>query len=326
MKKKALIFGISGQDGAYLARTLLKDGYAVFGASRDREAHRFDNLRRLGVYGELSLISSNPADLHSVFQTLKDVEPDEIFNLAGQSSVGLSFDQPADTLNSLISGPLNILEGIRLLKLKSRLYNACSSECFGNVVSGAADETTPFNPRSPYGVGKAAAYWTVANYRDAYDLFAASGILFNHESPLRPSRFVTQKIIKGAADIAEGKSESLKLGDLNGERDFGWAPEYVEAMALMIRQETPADYVICTGVSAKLGDFVDSAFSWFGLDWTKHVQADSTLRRPSDISRSVGNPERAARELGWRAKTKMPDLVGKLADAELRLRRGEKPV
>jgi GDPmannose 4,6-dehydratase len=251
-----------------------------------------------------------------VAQVIQQVRPAEIFNLAAQSSVGLSFQQPVETIDSIMHGTINILEAIRFLGLETRFYNASSSECFGNTPT-PADETTPFQPRSPYAVGKAASHWAVANYREAYNLFACSGLLFNHESPLRPSRFVTQKIVRGAADIAARKTDKLALGTLDLARDWGWAADYADAMARMLKHDTPQDFVIATGVASKLEDFVDAAFRCFGLDWRAHVETDPTFMRPADISLSVGNPAKAAKLLGWSAATKMPELVGKLVEAEM---------
>jgi len=318
--KTALIFGISGQDGSWLAKLLVEKGYTVHGTSRDREASGFGNLVRLGLRDKLRLHSAVLNDFRSVAQVISDVRPSEIYNLAGQSSVGLSFEQPVETLDSVIHGTVNILEAIRFLGLDARFYNASSSECFGNT-TGPAAETHPFHPRSPYGVGKAAAYWAVANYRESYSLFACSGILFNHESPLRPARYVTQKIVRGAADIAEGRTERLKLGNLSVARDWGWAPEYVDAMWRMLNHDTPEDFVIATGETHRLEDFVALAFAHFGLDWRDHVTVDDTLLRPSDISTSVGDPAKAKRLLDWEAATKMPGVVAKLLDAETRTRR-----
>lgn len=321
MTRRALIFGVSGQDGAYLARHLLALGYEVHGTSRDKELASFASLARLGIEGQVKLHSASLIDFRSVLQVVSDTSPHEIYNLAGQSSVGLSFGQPVETLDSTIFGPLNIMECLRLLKSEARLYNACSSECFGDTAT-PADEQTPFHPRSPYGVGKAAAFWTVANYREAYGQFSCSGILFNHESPLRPRRFVTQKIVAGAADIAGGSRETLKLGNLSVARDFGWAPEYVEAMAAMLRADEPTDYVIATGKTHTLEDFVAATFAWFGLDWRQHVEMDPTLLRPTDIARSAGNPTKARERLGWVAKHDMTSVVAQLAEAELRRRAG----
>ena len=314
--KTALIFGVSGQDGAYLAQLLLGKGYTVHGTSRDREMSSFANLRRLGIFGRVTLHSAVLTDFRSVVEVISRVRPAEIYNLASQASVGLSFDQPVETLNSTITSTINILEAIRFLKLDARFYNASSSECFGNTGS-PADESTPFHPRSPYGVGKAAAYWAVANYREAYGLFACSGILFNHESPLRPVRYVTQKIVRGAADIAERKTDSLELGTLSIARDWGWAPEYVDAMARMLAHDEPEDFVIATGEAHRLEDFVERAFSYFGLDWRRHVHGNAALLRPSDIAFSVGNPAKAERLLGWRAERRMAEVVAGLAEAEM---------
>lgn len=317
----ALIFGVSGQDGAYLAELLLSKGYLVHGTSRDRDMSSFTNLRQLGILGRVLLHSAVLTDFRSVVEVINRVRPTEIYNLASQASVGLSFDQPVETLNSTITSTINILEAIRFLNLDSRFYNASSSECFGNTVA-PANEATPFHPRSPYGVGKAAAFWAVANYREAYGLFACSGILFNHESPLRPVRYVTQKIIRGAADIADGKADHLELGALSIARDWGWAPEYVDAMARMLRHGTPEDFVIATGETHRLEDFVAQAFHGFGLDWRQYVRSDPALLRPTDIADSVGNPEKAERVLGWRAQRRMADVVAALVEAEKMRRAG----
>lgn len=320
--KTALVFGVSGQDGAWLARLLLERGYVVHGASRDREASGFANLRRLQVFDRVHLHSAGLADFRSVVQVIRDVRPAEIYNLAGQSSVGLSFEQPVETLNSIIHGTVNILEAIRFLGIDARFYNASSSECFGNTADGPADEAHVFQPRSPYGVGKAAAFWAVANYRESYNLFACSGILFNHESALRPARYVTQKIVRAAADIAARKADTLKLGQLSIARDWGWAPEYVEAMWRMLNHDRPEDFVIATGEAHTLESFVELAFGHFGLDWRRHVEIDPELMRPSDIAISVGNPAKAKRLLGWEAETKMPGVVAGLLKAEEERRHG----
>lgn len=309
MTKTALICGINGQDGSYLAELLLKKGYEVWGTSRDVQASPMSNLVKLGIADRVKLISMAPSDFRSVFNAIDCSNPDEIYYLAGQSSVGLSFEQPAETLESIVSGTLNMLEAIRLRKLPVRLYNAGSSECFGDTGGVPADESTPFHPRSPYAVAKASAHWLVANYRDAYGLYVCTGILFNHESSLRPKRFVTQKIIQTAKRIAEGSSERLVLGRLDIWRDWGWAPEYVDAMWLMLQQNTPEDYVIATGESNSLSDFVDTAFKIHGLDWMKHVDISTDFYRPTDIDHSLGNPSKALNKLHWSAKYKMRDVV-----------------
>ncbi|WP_013321501.1 GDP-mannose 4,6-dehydratase [Gloeothece verrucosa] len=309
MTKKALICGVSGQDGAYLAQLLLNKGYEVCGTSRDAQMSSFSNLIRLGIKEKIKLVSMASNDFRSVLQVLLKVQPDEVYNLAGQSSVGLSFEQPVETLESIATGTLNLLEAIRFTGAPIKFYNAGSSECFGDIGDTAATESTPFRPRSPYAVAKATAFWEVANYREAYGIFACSGILFNHESPLRPERFVTQKIIAAACDIAQGIRETLHLGNISIERDWGWAPEYVEAMYLMLQKEQPNDYVIATGQSYSLKQFVAEAFACVGLNWQDHLITDQSLLRPTDLAISRGNPAKAREQLGWKAQYKMPDIV-----------------
>jgi GDPmannose 4,6-dehydratase len=310
--KKALICGVTGQDGAYLAELLLSKGYQVFGTSRDAQTSSFNNLKELQILDKVSCVSMALNDFRSVLQVLSKVEPDEIYNLAGQSSVGLSFEQPVETMESIAIGTLNLLEGIRFLGSSTRLYNAGSSECFGNTGSHPADEDTPFRPRSPYAVAKAAAHWEVANYRNAYGLFACTGILFNHESPLRPERFVTKKIVASACRIANGASEKLQLGNIEVIRDWGWAPEYVEAMWLMLQQESPEDFVIATGESHSLREFIAAVFDALNLDWQDHVETDAALLRPSDISEGRANPRRAQEILGWAATKRLVEVVSLL--------------
>jgi GDPmannose 4,6-dehydratase len=282
-QKKALICGISGQDGAYLARLLLTKGYAVYGAGRDVQMSTFLHLVRFQLIQEIEFHSMALNDFRSVLQVLSRVQPDEIYNLAGQSSVGLSFDQPVETLESISVGTLNLLEAIRITGISVKLYSAGSSECFGNTGGQPADETTPFRPRSPYAVAKSTAYWEVASYREAYSLFACTGILFNHESPLRPERFVTKKIISAACRIATGSSEKLYLGNMDIARDWGSAEEYVDAMWRMLQQPTPEDFVISTGETNTLQEFVATVFEALDLDWRHHVISDASLLRPSEI-------------------------------------------
>lgn len=313
--KTALICGISGQDGAYLAQLLLSKGYNVWGTSRDAQISNFANLKRLKIRDLVKLESMALTDFRSVLQVINKAQPDEIYNLAGQTSVGLSFEQPVETMESVTLGSLNLLEAIRFTGAKIKFYNAGSSECFGDTGDRAADEYTPFRPRSPYAVAKAAAFWEVANYREAYNLFACSGILFNHDSPLRPKRFVTQKIVAAADQIARGKAEKLLLGDISIQRDWGWAPEYVEAMYLMLQQEQPDDYAIATGETNKLEDFVAEVFAYVGLDWREHIVIDRHFFRPTDIAISRGNPTKAKQQLGWEAKYKMKDIARMMVDA-----------
>lgn len=307
--KKALICGVSGQDGAYLAKLLLNEGYSVCGTSRDAQMSSFKNLVCLGIRDQVKLESAALTDFRSVLQVLMKNKPDEVYNLAGQSSVGLSFEQPVETLESISIGTLNLLEAIRFTGEPIKFYNAGSSECFGDIGTKAADETTPFRPRSPYAVAKSAAFWQVANYREAYGLFACSGILFNHESPLRPQRFVTQKIVSAVSRIAQGSQEKLYLGNVDIKRDWGWAPEYVEAMYKILQQEEPDDYVIATGESYTLEEFVVAAFDCVGLNWQDYVITDRSLFRPTDLAVSRGNPAKAREKLGWQAQYKMPDIV-----------------
>ncbi|WP_299157333.1 GDP-mannose 4,6-dehydratase [Accumulibacter sp.] len=312
MARKALITGVSGQDGAYLARFLLGQGYVVTGTSRDPSAARLQNLERLGIRDQVTMESMAQNDFQSVVKVLRRVRPDEVYNLAGQSSVNLSFQQPVETLASIGTGVLNLLEAIRFLEHPTRLFSAGSSECYGDTGS-LADESTLFCPRSPYAVAKATAFWLVANYREAYGIDACSGILFNHESPIRPERFVTQKIIAAACRIANGSEEKLHLGDMSISRDWGWAPEYVEAMWLMLQQDRLDDYVIATGETRSLTEFVDSSFACLGLDWKEHVRTAAALRRPSDIQMSRANPAKAMKNLGWSAKSRMCDVVRMMA-------------
>jgi GDPmannose 4,6-dehydratase len=314
--KTALICGVSGQDGAYLSKLLLDKGYKVYGGSRDAQSSNFDNLRKLSILGQIELLSISVHDFRSVLQVIMKIKPDEIYNLAGQSSVALSFEQPVETLESISVGTLNLLEAIRFSGLGIKLYNAGSSECFGNTTE-AVDENTPFRPRSPYGVAKATAFWEVANYREAYNLFACTGILFNHESPLRKERFVTKKIISTACRIAAGSNEKLILGNINIYRDWGWAPEYVEAMWLMLQQDKPEDFVIATGETMSLKDFVTTTFEYLNLSIENHVSFDEDLLRPTDIEKGFANPMKAKKMLNWEAKIKSKNLVKLMIDCEL---------
>jgi len=313
---RALICGISGQDGAYLADLLLRKGYVVIGTSRDAQTSSFSGLSRLGIAGKVQLESMATHDFRSVLHLLRKAEPDEIYNLSGQSSVGLSFGQPVETLDSIIAGTLNILESIRFLGRPVRFYNAGSGECYGDTDAGGAVEDAPFRPRSPYAVAKSTAYWLVANYREAYGLHATTGILFNHESPIRPQRFVTRKVVAAACRIARGSGERLTLGNLQIRRDWGWAPEYVEAMWKMLQYEEPQDFIIATGVSHSLEEFVKESFAALDLDWRDHTDVSDALLRPSDISDGKGNATKAERLLGWKAQAHMKEVVSMMVRAE----------
>lgn len=313
--KNALICGVSGQDGCYLAQLLLKKGYSVWGTSRDAQGAKFEKLKILGISDQINMLSMLPEDFRSVFMAIKRSTPDEIYFLAGQSSVGLSFDQPAETIQSVVLGTLNMLEACRMFDREIRFYHAGSSECFGDTKGEPANEQTPFNPRSPYAVAKASAFWLVNNYREAYGLFACSGMLFNHESPLRPARFVTQKIIQAALRIRNGGKEKLKLGRVDISRDWGWAPEYVEAMWLMLQQEKPDDFVIATGQTHTLEEFVEIAFSICGLDWKEHVEMASEFIRPTDLLISSADASKAKLKLGWTATSLMPKVVDNMINS-----------
>lgn len=306
---RALIIGVSGQDGAYLTRFLLEKGYEVIGTSRDPTASSFANLRKLGVQGRLQIVSMALNDFRSVLEVIKKFSPDEIYNLAGQTSVGLSFKQPVETMESIAFGTLNILEAIRFNVSPVRFYNAGSGECFGYTGNKPANESTPFSPRSPYAVAKTTAYGLVSNYRESYGLFACTGILFNHESPLRSKRFVTQKIIQAASYISKNLDAKLSLGNISIYRDWGWAPEYVEAMWLMLQRERPEDFVIATGKSVSLEYFIEKAFSYHGLSWKNHVLINSSFLRPSDIEYSAADPHKAESILGWKAKFEVDDVI-----------------
>jgi len=309
--------GVGGQDGAYLSSLLLAKDYLVYGTSRDAQGGNFANLRRLGVLDRIRLLSMAPEDFRSVFMAVKATQPDEVYFLAGQSSVGLSFEQPAETIQSFTLGTLNVLEACRMIDKPIRQYYAGSSECFGDTGGTPVTESTPFSPRSPYAVAKASAYWLVNNYREAYGLYACTGILFNHESPLRPHRFVTQKIVQTAKRIATGSNEKLVLGRIDISRDWGWAPEYVDAMWLMLQQENPEDFVVATGHTFSLQEFVATAFELHQLDWRDHVVQDPQLFRPSDILISSADPRKANKQLNWTASLKGKQVVHAMANHPL---------
>jgi GDPmannose 4,6-dehydratase len=258
-----------------------------------------------------------PEDFRSVLMAIKQSAPDEIYFLAGQSSVGLSFEQPAETIQSIVIGTLNMLEAIRMFDKEIRLYHAGSSECFGDTQGQPANEQTPFNPRSPYAVAKASAFWLVNNYREAYGVFACTGMLFNHESPLRPTRFVTQKIVQASKRIKKGSVEKLELGRLDICRDWGWAPEYVDAMWRMLQLEKPEDFVIATGKTSSLEEFVAHAFSVQGLNWQDHVEQDQSLFRPTDLLVSRADPSKAKQILNWKSQITMPQVVEEMINKDI---------
>ena len=324
--KRALITGITGQDGSYLAELLLRKGYEVHGLIRrastfntSRIDHLYRDLHEQDV--RLKLHYGDLTDALALTGVLAETRPDEIYHLAAQSHVRVSFEIPVTTGEIGALGTLRLLEAIRHTGLTDRVryYQASSSEMFGKVAETPQTEATPFAPRSPYGCAKLYAYWVAANYREAYGLHASNGILFNHESPRRGETFVTRKITRAAARIKLGLQEKLYLGNLEARRDWGYAAEYVEAMWLMLQQETPDDYVIATGETHSVREFCEAAFSRLGLDWQDHVEIDPKYHRPLEVDLLVGDASKAKVQLGWEAKTKFQDLVSLMVDADLRL-------
>jgi GDPmannose 4,6-dehydratase len=320
-KKKALICGVSGQDGAYLSKFLLDKGYEVYGTSRDAQLSHFSGLSYLGIKDKVHVLSMSLTDFRSVLQVLTSVKPDEIYNLAGQSSVGLSFEQPVETMESISLGVLNLLEAIRFVDSSIKFYNAGSSEVFGDTGGTPADENTTFRPLSPYAVAKATATWQVSVYRKSYGLFACTGILFNHESPLRPNRYVTQKIVSTACRIANGIEKNLILGNIDIKRDWGWAPDYVDAMWRMMNLDEPQDFVIATGQSNTLKDFVSTVFSELDMNWEDYVVQNQDLLRPSEIMNISANPSKAEELLSWKAKCRMKDVSSNMIKHQLKKQR-----
>lgn len=317
MSKCALILGVSGQDGSYLAKYLLAQNYQVVGLSRDAQANNFDGLRALQILDKVTLDSISSVDFRSVAQVFQRYQPDEVYNLAGQSSVGLSFDQPVETIESHLQTTITILEVMKFLDWPIRFYNACSSECFGDVSSQSpANELTAFRPKSPYALAKAASFWAVANYRESYGLYACSGILGNHESPLRPARFVTQKIIHTADQISQDLSDKIVLGNIDVIRDWGLAAEYVEAMHLMLQQSVATDFVIASGHSASLRQFLEYAFQAYDLQIDEFLETEASLFRPTDIQACYLDPKKAEDKLDWKANASVKEVVTHLVDAQ----------
>jgi GDPmannose 4,6-dehydratase len=317
VKQTALIAGITGQDGAYLCQQLLQAGYRVVGSSRDAQTCNTSRLRRLGVVDDVEIISIAPNDFRSVLKAISSLEPTEIYNLSGQTSVGLSFEQPVECMESIAGGTLNFLEVLRYLNAPTKLFSAGSSECFGETRQKPANESTAFKPRSPYAVAKSTAFWQVANYREAYGIFCCTGILANHESPLRPQRFVTQKIIDGVHKIKRGESQELRLGNLDIWRDWGWAPEYTAAMRLMLGAPVAKDYLIASGHTTSLGEFVRLAFSAAGLDAAPFLISDDSFLRPTDLKYSAMDPSLIYTDLGWKALMTPPEIVQMMYDSKV---------
>ena len=315
--KRALITGVTGQDGAYLSRLLLDKGYKVYGLVARRGSDALWRLRELGVDAGVTLLTGDVTDVSSLLRALEQAQPAEFYNLAAQSFVDKSWDLPTVTVQVTGMAVTNVLEAIRCTDPKIRFYQATSSEVFGRVQAPVQDESTPFHPRSPYGVAKAFGHWLTVNYRESHGMHASSGILFNHESPLRGLEFVTRKISVAVARIKRGRQDKLQLGNLDAKRDWGFAGDYVEAMWLMLQQEAGDDYVIATGRNASVRDFCRIAFAHVGLDYERHVEVDPALFRRAEIDAVLGSPAKAKAKLGWSPKTSLEQLVAMMVDADL---------
>ncbi|MCP5026773.1 MAG: GDP-mannose 4,6-dehydratase [Actinomycetia bacterium] len=315
MTKTALITGITGQDGSYLAELLLEKGYRVAGMVRRSSTLNFERIAHL--QHDIELVPGDLLDEVALIHLLREVQPEEIYNLAAQSFVQTSFSQPVLTGETTALGVTRMLDAMRFVDPEIRFYQASSSEMFGKVVEVPQTERTPFHPRSPYGVAKVYGHWITVNYRESYDLHATSGILFNHESPRRGLEFVTRKISHTVARIKFGLATELRLGDLDPQRDWGFAGDYVEAMWAMLQQDSPDDFVIATGETHSVREFCDLAFSHVGLNWSDHVVQDERFMRPAEVDLLIGDPAKAREQLGWKPKTDFPTLVRMMVDADL---------
>ena len=309
--KKALIVGVSGQDGSHLASFLLKKKYKVWGSTRKLKSKSKKNIIKLGILNKIKIVELNPEKFDDVLTFLKKLKPTEIYYLSGQSSVSLSFNKPVETINSNFLGILNILEATKILGENFRIYNSGTSEMYGNS-KNKINEKSIFNPLSPYALSKVISFKYTKYYRENFNIFACTGITSNHESSLRPNNFVTKKIINAVRKIYDGKQKILILGDISVVRDWGWSPEFVEAMWLMLQNDCAEDFIVSTGKSYSLEDFVVLAFNYFNLDWKKHVRIVSGNFRPNELKNSYSNPTKIRRKLGWKAKTKMPQLINKM--------------
>jgi GDPmannose 4,6-dehydratase len=318
----ALITGITGQDGSYLAELLLEKGYRVFGMIRRSSTETFERIAP--VIDRIELVAGDLLDQLSIINLLKRIRPREVYNLASQSFVPTSFEQPVLTGEFTALGVTRMLEAIKLVDRKIRFYQASSSEMFGLAKESPQNETTPFHPRSPYGVAKVYGHGMTVNYRESYGLFAVSGILFNHESPRRGKEFVTRRISDGVARIKWGKAKKLSLGNLEARRDWGFAGDYVRAMWLMLQPPKPQDFVIATGETHSVREFVESAFKYADLDWRKHVVSDPSLFRPAEVHALQGDASRARRVLGWKPRVSFKELVRFMVDADLESVRAER--
>jgi GDPmannose 4,6-dehydratase len=314
-KKVAFITGITGQDGSYLAELLLSKGYKVYGMVRRASVDKFERISH--IMDKVELIQGDLLDQYSLISALKKAQPSEVYNLAAQSFVPTSWAQPVLTSEFTAIGVTRMLESIRLVDPKIRFYQASSSEMYGKVLETPQSETTPFYPRSPYGVAKVYGHYITVNYRESYDLFAVSGILFNHESPRRGLEFVTRKVTDAVARIKLGLSSELRLGNLDARRDWGFAGDYVEAMWLMLQQDTPDDYVIATGETHTVKELVQVAFDHAGLDWEKYVKLDPAFIRPAEVDLLIGDPAKAKKQLGWTPKVSFEQLVKMMVDSDI---------
>lgn len=318
---KALITGVTGQDGSYLAELLLSKGYEVVGVVRRTSHHSYERIEHL--LERIEVVAADLLDQHSLTVVLQETQPDEVYNLAAQSYVPTSWTQPVLTGEFTALGVTRILEAVRLVHPRAKFYQASSSEMFGRVTETPQRETTPFYPRSPYGVAKVYGHWITVNYRESYNLYAVSGILFNHESPRRGIEFVTRKVTDGVARIKLGLAKEIRLGNLDARRDWGYAGDYVEAMWRMLQQPTPQDYVVGTGQTHSVRDLVDAAFGHVGLDWRKYVKSDPRYMRPAEVDLLQADPSKAKRELGWSPNVKFRELVAMMVDADLERLRGK---
>ena len=316
MAKKAFITGITGQDGSYLAELLLKKNYQVFGLTRRTSTSNHDRIKN--IVNDITLISGDLLDQHSISHAIKEAQPDEVYNLAAQSFVPTSWAQPVLTGEFTALGVTRVLEAIRIAKPDAKFYQASSSEMFGKVQQTPQNEETPFYPRSPYGVAKVYGHWITVNYRESFDMFAVSGILFNHESERRGLEFVTRKITNAVARIKLGKQKELLLGNMDAKRDWGYAPDYVEAMWLMLQQDKPDDYVIATGETWSVKQFVEMAFESVGLKWQDYVKKDKRFMRPAEVDLLVGDPSKAKEKLNWQPKTSFKQMVELMVQADIK--------
>tara|TARA_B100001027_G_C16254495_1_gene326196 strand:+ start:716 stop:1708 length:993 start_codon:yes stop_codon:yes gene_type:complete len=320
MKKKIIIFGITGQDGSLLAKSLIKKNFKVFGITRNKNKKNLKNVYKLNIFSMISIIELKEITYKSIHKTITSINPTQIYNLSAQSSVSKSFIYPLQTHKSIYNLNLFILETLRHLKNKTEVkyFNACSGECYGNIERGIANENTKFNPLSPYAISKTSSYYLVKNYRKQFNLFASNGILFNHESVLRDEFYVTKKIIKGAVNISLKKSNSLLLGNLNIYRDWGWAPEYVDAIHKILKTRNPTDIIISTGKVNSIKSFIKIAFDELGLNWKNYVGVSEKYKRNLDVFRSVGSPDKAKKLLKWESKINLEQIIKKLIKYELK--------